>query len=371
MANILDYLDWRGDVPFSVDPFNEVDNLVFAQAAYVLLDGILDEEGRISPADAAEAFFERFTREEVERDHIRHKDAPFLLEKMAKATRYQGLEVAHYINRIDEEAEAQISATSFVLPSFTYVSFRGTDDSLVGWKEDFKLSFLPETKGQRMAVEYLNRHYKNSNERLFVGGHSKGGNFAVYASAFCESVIRDRIERVFSNDGPGFRKEVTRTDEYDRVIKKVDSILPESTLVGTLFNGRYTHKIIKSSALGLHQHDATTWEVQGNHFIEAPSRSEDSFWMDDVLSNWLAKLSDEDRVFFTDMLFDMLTGTGATTLEDLSDGGISGLAEMARNMRSLPKEQRKEFSRIIGELVRSFRTEMSKSYMRDYGETVG
>ena len=114
-GNILDYLDWRGDVPFSVSPFNEVDNLVFAQSAYVMLDGILDEEGSMSPAEAAEAFFQKFTREEIRENHSLHKDAPFIMEKIGQAKRYEGVRVTHYLNVIDEEAEAQISAMAFLL----------------------------------------------------------------------------------------------------------------------------------------------------------------------------------------------------------------------------------------------------------------
>ena len=181
MGNVLDYLDWRGDVPFSADPFNEVDNLVLAQSAYALLDGILDEDSHMMPSEAAKAFFEIYSREDAYKNHSIHKDAPFILEKLGRSKRFEGLMLAHYLNYVDEEAKAQISATCFVLPELTYVAFRGTDDSLVGWKEDFMLSFLTQTQGQRMAVEYLNRHFSDSHERLFVGGHSKGGNFAVYS----------------------------------------------------------------------------------------------------------------------------------------------------------------------------------------------
>ena len=225
------------------------------------------------------------------------------------------------------------------------------------------MSFLPETKGQRMAVEYLNRHFIGSDKPLMVGGHSKGGNFAVYASAFCDSRIRNRIERVFSNDGPGFRKEVTKTQEYRQVLEKVESLLPENTLVGMLFSGKYKHRIVKSSAEGLMQHDATTWQVLGADFVEAETRSEDSYIMDATLRNWLGGLSDKDRIFFTDKLFDLLTKNGATTLEDLSEGGIGGLLDMLVNMHSLPKEEREEFGGILGNLLRSYWFSVSQSYM--------
>lgn len=356
MANILDYMDWRGDVSFATSPFNDVDNLVLAQTAYTLLDGILDEDGAMLPAEASKAFFEKFTHEEVMDDRTRHKMAPFLLEKIARAPRYEGMRVSHYINEIDPEGEAQISAMTFVFPDFTYVAFRGTDNSLVGWKEDFNLSYMPETEGQRMAVEYLDRHFADYTGKLLVGGHSKGGNFAVYASAFCNPQIRGQIASVYSNDGPGFREEVTSSKEYAAVLKKVTSIIPESTLVGALFGGRYDHKIVKSTEKGLAQHDATSWEVLRDRFVETEKRSEQSLKMDEAVSNWLCELSDEDRSFFTDVFFELLTSHGATTVEDLSDSILVNLTDVLKSARSMPKAQRKEFSGMLKKLIKSIRT---------------
>ena len=356
MSNIFDYLEWRGDITFDEDPFNEVDNLVFAQMAYVLLDGILDEEGSISPGKAVKAFFEKFTPKQVEEDRMRHKAAPFILEKAATAERYRGMELRHYVNVIDEKAEAQMSAVTFRLPDFTYVAFRGTDNSLVGWKEDFNLSYLPETKGQRMAVEYLNRHFMDSDEKLYVGGHSKGGNFAVYASAFCNPSIRERIQSVFSNDGPGFRQEVIESEEYAAVLPKVVSILPESTLVGTLFGGRYDHKIVRSTAEGFAQHDPTTWFVKKNRFVEADGRTEESYTMDEAVRLWLGELSDKERVFFTDALFEVLTANGATSLDDFGDNALVNALDMFWGVYALPKDQRNEFTRMVGQLFKAIFT---------------
>ncbi len=354
MANILDYMDWRGDVPFSLSPFNDVDNLVLAQSAYTLLDGILGEDGMISAQDAAAAFFEKYSRQQVMDDPQLHKMAPFLLEKISISRRFQGVRLLYYINEIDPEGEAQISAVTFSFPDFTYVSFRGTDNSLVGWKEDFNLSYMSSTEGQRKAVDYLNRHFSDYNGRLLVGGHSKGGNFAVFASAFCDPAIREHIEAVYSNDGPGFREEVTESREYAQVLPKVISIIPESTLVGTLFGGRYDHKIVKSTARGLAQHDATSWEVHRDGFVEATGRTSESLRMDEAVSNWLCELSDEDRVFFTDVFFELLTANGATTVEDLSDSVLANMADVLKSARTLPKEKRKEFTGMLRKLIKSF-----------------
>ncbi len=343
-------------MPFSLSPFNDVDNLILSQSAYTLLDGILDENGITTPREASEAFFKQFKREEVYEDRLRHKMAPFILEKLGQSVRFGNMRVAYYTNSIDTEGIAQMSAVSFLFPDFVYVAYRGTDNTLIGWKEDFNLSYMPVTEGQELALEYLNRHFLGYKGRILVGGHSKGGNFAVFSSAYAEPDIREHIISVYSNDGPGFREEITSGREYAAVLKKVKSIIPESTLVGALFGGRYDHKIVKSTAEGLSQHDPTTWMVLRDRLVEAPGRTEKSIQMDEAVSNWLCGLSDEDRCFFTDVLFELLMSNGATTLDDLkSEGILSGIGDALKTARSLPKDKRKEFNGMLKSLFISFR----------------
>lgn len=355
MANILDYLDWRGDVPFSLSPFNDVDNLVLSQSSYTLLDGILDEDGITTAKEASEAFFSLFNRKEVEEDRMLHKRAPFILEKLGSSQRFSDMKVAYYTNRIDTKGTAQMSAVSFLFPDFVYVAYRGTDNTLVGWKEDFNMSYMPVTEGQEMALCYLNSHFSGYDGNIMVGGHSKGGNFAVYSSAFANPDIREHITRVFSNDGPGFIDEILSSKEYAEVLPKVTSIIPESTLVGALFGGRYDHKVVKSTVEGLKQHDPTTWLVLRDSLVEAEGRSDKSIRMDEAVSSWLCGLSDEDRRFFTDVLFELLESNGATRVEDLSDGILANIGDVMKTARSLPRDKRREFNGMLKNLIKSIR----------------
>ena len=347
MANVLDYLDWRGDVLFSADPFNEVDNVILSQIAYARLDDLIGLDEELSAEEAVERLFRRFSREEIIANHSIHKSAPILLEKIASSQRFQGLKLAHYCNVIDPGGDAQIAAVTIHLPDFTYVAYRGTDETLAGWKEDFELSYSFQTKGQKAAVIYLNRVAPEAKGRLYVGGHSKGGNFALYAASFCNPRIRKKIHTVFSNDGPGFRKEITECVGYRNVLGRVKSIIPESTLVSTLFHSDYGSRIVKSNVNGLAQHDVTTWQVLRNHFVEAEDRSVQSYQMDEAVNRWISELSDEDRRFFTDVTFELLESTGATTLNELAEQGITGALDVLKNARRLPKDKRKEFNGMI------------------------
>ena len=216
MANIEDYLVWRGDLSFSADPFNEVDNLILAQMAYVDFDGVVSVPGETKPltlAEVNEAYHQIHTEEELRARKTFISSAPFLMEKAAKTARFGSILLTDYVNIVSVEAQEQMAVLTYLLPDGTsYVAFRGTDDTVVGWKEDFNLSYMDETLGQKHAVEYMNLCFADNHRPLRVGGHSKGGNFAVYASAFCDPSIRTQIREVYTNDGPGLLDSLTETD---------------------------------------------------------------------------------------------------------------------------------------------------------------
>ena len=218
MAVLQEYLDWRADIPLSVSPFNDVDNLILATLAYTGFDGIVPGGGEpVSLSFMCESFFQTHSKEEIRERGTQIERAPLLMDGMLSGARFGSLKACRYINEIDTDKSAQISAVTFLLDDGTaYVAFRGTDSTLVGWKEDFNLSYLTETAGQQRAVEYLNETAAEIPRPIRVGGHSKGGNFAVFASAFCS--VQDRILSVYSNDGPGFRTEIVHSDAYRRIL---------------------------------------------------------------------------------------------------------------------------------------------------------
>ncbi|MBO4863572.1 MAG: 5-formyltetrahydrofolate cyclo-ligase [Eubacterium sp.] len=360
MANILEYLDWRGDIPFSVSPFNEVDNLILAEICYTDFEGVMTQDDTLSIVDAARLYFEIHTEQEILGRDTFYKLAPILMRKASESVRFRDILLKNYINIISEDREEQYSSITFVLPnSTTYIAFRGTDNNLVGWKEDFNLSFMSATAGQKRAVEYVDYYFGNANnekcdpyEKLILGGHSKGGNFAVYAAAFCKSDIQKRIVNVYSNDGPGFRDEILETKNYKKIVPRIVSILPEESMVGILLSNEYDNKIVKSDAKGFGQHDPFSWQVYGTGFLEAEKRTEVSRVIDKTMMKWLSEISDEDRAIFTDSLFSAIDTTGAKTLEDLSDGGIKIISEILKTIKEMPPEKQTELSGMVKRLVR-------------------
>lgn len=353
MANIHEYLIWRGDVPFTVSPFNEVDALVLSELVYTDFHGVLPGEGeRITVEEARRLFWQKHTREEIMAQDSYTKTAPFLMDEMAGKGRFGGTVMADYYDVIDTNVDIQLAALTFYLPDGTaFVAFRGTDDTVVGWKEDFNLSYMPETEGQRRAAEYLNRHFSGQNMPIRVGGHSKGGNLAMYAAVCAEKAVRDRVIAVYNNDGPGFLKEFTETEAYREMLPRIICTVPEKAVIGTLLSSKAFQHVVKSTASGIYQHDGFSWNVLGNHFVEVDRRSDSSMALESTLHQWLAEQSEEKRRTFVNTLFGLLESTGRTTFGEIKSDLPGSLASMWKMLETMKKEQREVVWNMIMQFI--------------------
>ena len=269
MANILEYLDWRGDLTLLERPFNEVDNLILAEICYLDFSGFVPagfQTQQVTLLDAASAYFA--AHPETNMGVLVPDQIPVLVEHAAKTARFSDVRLLGYVNRIDEETQTQFSALTMLLPDGSaYVAFRGTDDTIVGWKEDFNMAFTPEIPAQKYAAEYLRQVSGALPFRpLLVGGHSKGGNLAVYAAVFCGQDVQNRILAVYNNDGPGFYSSLLSLPEHKPVAGKITTLLPESSVVGMLLEHEEAYQVVRSTQVGLMQHDGFSWQVKGERF---------------------------------------------------------------------------------------------------------
>ena len=354
MSNIFDYLDWRADIPFSLDPFNEVDNLILSELAYTDFSGIVPSDGDAVPLSVCcEQFFLTHSKEDILKDTSLTAKAPLLMEKMLSGTRFGTIRLCRYINEIDAEKTAQLSGLAFLLSDGTaYIAFRGTDSSIVGWKEDFDLGYLTETTGQLYAVEYLQHTASHIDSPLRIGGHSKGGNFAIFASSFCGSQIQDRIITVFSNDGPGFRAEIVESEDYLRILPKIISIVPDTSIIGMILFNRAKHRVVKSNAFGILQHDGFSWSVQRNRF-ETTDLSELGKIFDQTLDSWVDGMDDETRKSFTETVFSIIESTGMDSFHEISKQKLKAAEAMLSSFFTMPKEKQSELLHLAGQLVQN------------------
>ena len=358
MGNVMDYLEWRGDLTFDQSPFNDVDNVILSQLAYVnfrdVIPSVQMNKG-ITLKAAAQLFFDLHTEEELMQDKSFIKDAPKLLKKAAQTNRFRDVILSVYVDMVDETLEKQFGAFHIKLsPQCTYVAFRGTDDTLVGWKEDFNMSFISPVPSQEDAVKYLDDTCSYIRGKLYVGGHSKGGNLAIYSAIHCSKRVRKKIQCVYNNDGPGFDREMIESEEYRQMLPKIKTIVPEHSVVGMLLEHEEKYMIVKSSQTGIMQHDAMSWQVCGNRFETAKSVDRTSRMLNEALSNWINGLSRMQRSEFVETLFAIITSSGAVNLSDLSADRFNFAGSALKMYSSLDRETKIMLRRMLKSLTGEF-----------------
>ncbi|SDA17253.1 Protein of unknown function [Ruminococcus sp. YE71] len=354
MVGILDYIGWRGDIGFDVSPFNDVDALILAQLSYVPFDGLLPA-GFGQPVSLARAA-ELFDPDKVP-DKLRiitFRDDCELIRRLGSEKRFSSLTVEGFVNNTDAEKNVQFAAITINLPDGRkYISFRGTDDTIVGWKEDFNFSYLCETPSQTLAMRYLKDNFADFDGGLILGGHSKGGNLAVYAAVYCGYEIGSAIEQIYDFDGPGFRSEIADGLAYRRFIPKIRSFIPESSLVGQLLTANVEHSIVRSSAKGIMQHLAYSWAVVRDSLELTNGLSKTGSMINKTMSSWLGSLDDETRRMFVKAVFDVLEAPDFETFTELGKFNLKTTAAILGAIRKLAPVQQKAVLHAFKQLALS------------------
>ena len=374
MPNIFDYLHWRCDVPFSAAPFNDVDNLILSELVYTDFGGIVSDDGSaVSLAEARDRFYALHERAEIEARtaYSYTARAPFLMDAMLEGARFRELRLCAYETLTDKDDAVQFAALTFLLPDGTaFLAFRGTDGTVVGWKEDLILSYHSGTVGQLRAADYLARVATLTDLPLRVGGHSKGGNCAVYAAAMASPTVQDRIERIWTNDGPGFREEVRSREGYQRIQPKCVSIVPDTSVIGLLLDCDCLCKVVKSSADGLIQHDGFTWECGPTDFLLA-EQSRKGAYLEKAVDHWVARQDDATLRSLVDSLFTVFEATGEETFHSMAAKKIRTAELMMAAFRALPKEKQRELLAATGKIVTSTGATAKQMLMeREDGEEI-
>jgi len=346
MPNLFDYIAWRGDLTFEVSPFSEVDNLVFSMLSFTNFDKIVSEDPLGVPVKLSECLRrhrklypngENFGR-------IIPEETGTLFVRAAESVRFRDVYVTFYRSETSEEKYTQFAAVTFILPDNTlFVAFRGTDDSIVGWREDFNLSFMHPGPGQVMAVDYLTEIASVYTGRIRTGGHSKGGHLAVYSATFAPKAIRDRVITAYSNDGPGFVREVIESAEFSEMEDRICTFVPQASIIGMLLLHKEDYVVIESTVSnlnGLRQHDPFSWSVIGPSFVHLDGLSKEGRRTDEVLDRWLEGISADDRRRFTETVFGLIEATGAKTLSDLSVDHVSKIGAAIRAYGELGRESK-------------------------------
>ena len=367
---LLDYLQWRNDVPLSVSPFNEVDNVIFSYLSYIDFRDLKEDwNGFFDLKELFQDFCEKHSLEEIQTTGEFTERAPLLLQEMMAGERFSATKVGYYAEDFDKDKVKQFAALVFLLPDGrNYISFRGTDKTITGWKEDFLMSCQSETAGAKEAVAYFNKIAPVLEGELILGGHSKGGNFAMYAAAFCEAEYKERIVHVYNNDGPGFREEVIQSPEFQELLPKIITIAPQSSIIGQLLSNPAEQHVIHSTAKGILQHDAMTWEAEKDTLVSS-ELDELSEYAKTTLGSWLESMDDETRESLCTTAFSLIESTKSETFIEFSGNLMKNMETIWKEMGKLPEEKKKEIMNALSNLMESSK-QAAVSQIKSGGQTV-
>ncbi len=356
-GNIIDYVN-QFQYNLKEREFNDVDSLVLCQLSYLkmkdLLPGLEDGEEFVP--------FREVTKKENEEklfaDERYRTDNEKLVKAVSESNRFANLKLNYFIDILNKEMEIQFSAVTFLLEveneadSLYYIAYRGTDENLVGWKEDFTLAFSEPVAGQLYAARYMRKVAARLPGRFYIGGHSKGGNLAVFASMSSSETLQERIEKIYSHDGPGFKPQVMERYRYERIAEKVNKILPKSSMVGMLMEQGEAYRVVESSSFGLWQHNPYTWvvELEDGKFKQAESLKNGVRVMNNAVTDWILNLDDEQISSFSDGLFRILAASETDNLIDLKADWKKSIMGILTELKEVDEETKKEMEDIIREL---------------------
>lgn len=353
MSNLHDYIIERGECGFGVAPVCDIDLLIFSRLAYVPFEDVLTDE--IKPqatlADAAQAVLDRGDANLLPYPYNLKEDA-VLLAQMMHAPRFADCGVGGFVNIIDLDKQEQFAAVTVFLPDGgSVVAIRGTDYSLVGWKENLDLAVADAVPAQLDAVKYIECVAEATDGRLYVAGHSKGGNLSVYGAAFCAPEARTRIESVRSFDGPGFQKQIAASEEFAAIRNLARTILPVSSVVGMLLEHAEDFAVVDSGSAGILQHIPYHWQVEGDDFVYVEELTNSSKFVDATLTEWINAMSPEQREKLVEALYTLVTAADGQNVQDLIKA--KNIAAGVKAMRHMDAEQKAALEQAMKKLRRS------------------
>lgn len=350
MKNIIDYAA-ENKAGFEQKEFNAVDSLILSQLSYLNFDGLvpdLSASGNpvtiagIAHSNEIDSLFR----------YVRNCDSNRrLFYALAESPRFCNVRMTFYVNKIDSTAEKQFSAVTYLLDDGTaYVAYRGTDSTFVGWKEDFNMGFMSPVPSQEEGVKYLNCVAGMISCDLKIGGHSKGGNIAVYSAIKCNRYVKNRITRVFNHDGPGFREEIYSCPEYLTIKDRIHKTIPQSSVIGMLLHNQENYTVVKSNRFWIMQHDPFSWQIDDNDFCYVKTLNSGTVFMNKAINKWIGSLDDDKRELFVDTLYRVIKATGASTLYDLTEERYKKAASALKAIKNIDEETRNFVLKTIGSL---------------------
>ena len=355
MPTIFDYLKANQYDSFYDKEFTVLDALALTELAYLPFEDLVPAEisvqNYISLQHLAEQFEEKFQGKYPPLGMVNAHRLK-LLSYLSSFKRYKHIRALGFANDVSLDSQKQFAAITYqIRPKEYLVVFRGTDDSIIGWKEDFHLTYMKEIPAQLAARDYLKEVLDKLDGKVWLAGHSKGGNLATYAACHVETSIQDRVQKVYSFDAPGLHSSIRNSDNFKAIEGKILSIIPENSIVGMMLETPETDLVVKSKTFGLLQHLMVSWEIEGDQFKVVPKVTEDSIQVDQTLKTWTANLSEEELRDFFDLFFGLFIEAGIYRFGDITVDTPGKIQKLIENRRNLTPEQATMMDRLSRQLI--------------------
>lgn len=352
MGNIFNYLE---DIQYDNiydQPFTELDFLLLTEITYLNYDTIVTDSLELQKAIRL-IDVPQYMSEVNSLMNTKHRLK--LLTQAAIVKRYKNLKLFGYVNDIDLEMQKQFAAMVYKINLDTYViAFRGTDDSIIGWKEDFHMTYMEHVPAQQTAVHYVQKVMKAFPKATFIlTGHSKGGNLATYASSQVEPALQDRIKQIYSFDAPGLNHTIIETEGYQSIASKIKRYIPQGSIVGMMLETPKQAHIVKSVAIGgIAQHDTFSWQIENKHFVLLNTLNPDSIQTDKTLKEWVDAVPDDDLKDFFDVFFGLILDAGINSINDLTKlENFNKILAVFENANALTDQEREMLTRLAKLLI--------------------
>ncbi len=365
MDQLLDYIKWRGDIPFSVSPLNEADSYIICKIGVLDWTDIIGrQEEPVLFRDALNLYLQRSGEIEPGQTNIPSVHLREGLKAAAATERFGELRLSGFISILEERKTEQFSALTVTLPSgVRFFTFRGTDDTMLAWKENFYMSCSDYVSAQLDALAYLRYHITLADGPVIVGGHSKGGNLAIYAACEADDSVKDRIEGVYCFDGPGFHSDFYQTPGYRKMSDRIYKFIPQTSLIGTLLDNPDEVNIVSSKGFGLVGHDGFSWETCATGYVRASGLSTSSRAFDSSIDSVLADMDNDSRRDFIDSLFNILSSSGISTTSDFSERSRREIIALAMDL--IHNEDTNQFiTSLIREMAGDYVSETQRDIRR-------
>lgn len=364
MGNLITYVQQYGAQTFEDKSLTDIDVLVLTEIAYLPFDEIVPKSFDITEAISLEQLgkeFEQIKEKEQELNPFMITSERIeLLEIVSKSQRYKEIKVFGFMNDIDDERTKQFAAVCYQWEEENrWIIFRGTDETLIGWKEDFMMTYSDLIPAQTDAIEYLKKQAETFSGTLNVSGHSKGGNLSLYASAMQEETVQNRIGQIYCWDSPGVHRSILGTEGYQRVVSKAKRYIPQDSIVGMMLESQVPYQIIESQGSGISQHSALMWNIEENHFVELTELTKNSQLTDQTFKQWTEVVSDEDLKLFFDTFFELIFEMGVETVNDVYYNFRMYMQKFFEKAYQMDPEKREVLLRV-GHLLFQIRYEIWK-----------